>query len=225
MLKKNKEFYMNKKYLSIPFLIIILLISTNFILYSSVEVYFSPDDHPTHKLIDLINKTQKRIHAAIYMLTDGTIANALVSAKQNRNVDVKIIVDQSSVESEYGKVTLLKSNNIDIFVFYPQNTSGGYLSQHIPLMHNKFAILDDCLWTGSFNWTRSANTKNQENVVIIYDVEVCEKFEKQFLILQKRCFPYKLTSREKNNQKEKGLLVTLKQIIYEISNAIRTIFQ
>jgi phosphatidylserine/phosphatidylglycerophosphate/cardiolipin synthase-like enzyme len=92
-------------------------------------------------------------------------------------------------------------------------------------MHNKFAILDDCLWTGSFNWTRSANTKNQENVVIIYDVEVCEKFEKQFLILQKRCFPYKLTSREKNNQKEKGLLVTLKQIIYEISNAIRTIFQ
>ena len=54
-------------------------------------------------------------------------------------------------------------------------------------MHNKFAIIDDKVWTGSFNWTISANRKNQENVVYNDEKDVYEKFLEQFEKLKQRC--------------------------------------
>ena len=53
-----------------------------------------------------------------------------------------------------------------------------------PLFHNKFAIFDKkVVFTGSFNWTVAANTRNQENVVVIDDEEVAKKYEAQFAFL------------------------------------------
>ena len=54
-------------------------------------------------------------------------------------------------------------------------------------MHNKFAILDQKVWTGSFNWTISANKRNQENVVLLDEVDVCKKYEKRFEYFKKEC--------------------------------------
>ena len=48
-------------------------------------------------------------------------------------------------------------------------------------MHNKFAIIDsDLLITGSYNWTKAANTKNDENVMIIDCPYVIELYKEQF---------------------------------------------
>ena len=30
-------------------------------------------------------------------------------------------------------------------------------------MHNKFVLLDNQIWTGSYNWTVSAKKRNKEN--------------------------------------------------------------
>jgi phosphatidylserine/phosphatidylglycerophosphate/cardiolipin synthase-like enzyme len=55
-------------------------------------------------------------------------------------------------------------------------------------MHNKFAIIDQKVWTGSFNWTHSANHKNHENVVIIGGEDSIRlKFLKQFDALKGYC--------------------------------------
>ena len=48
-------------------------------------------------------------------------------------------------------------------------------------MHHKFAIIDNrLLLTGSYNWTFSANNRNDENLLIIDDPELIEVFENQF---------------------------------------------
>ena len=48
-------------------------------------------------------------------------------------------------------------------------------------MHNKFAIFDDkTVFTGSFNWTVSANARNQENVIVMEDADVCKIYETYF---------------------------------------------
>ena len=48
-------------------------------------------------------------------------------------------------------------------------------------MHHKFAIADtDLLLTGSYNWTRSASTENNENVVVSNNARLVSSFQKEF---------------------------------------------
>lgn len=146
------------------------------------EAYFSPDDHPADRLINLINGAKRKIYGAVYMFTDASIAEALIKAKK-RGVDVKIIVDNVTMDYEYGKGDLLQENGIEVYVFTVQGKKSQFGT---PLMHNKFALLDNQVWTGSFNWTKNANQKNQENVIVTTNKKVYAKFEKQFEILKGR---------------------------------------
>jgi phosphatidylserine/phosphatidylglycerophosphate/cardiolipin synthase-like enzyme len=155
--------------------------------FGITEVFFSPDDRPASRLVQLINESHTKIYAAIYMITDKNIAEALVCAKK-RGVAVQVIVDPSSMEGSYGKGQLLKTGNVDLFVF--GNDKSQRRSFHQPLMHNKFAVIDNKVWTGSFNWTKSANEKNQENVILTDDVRVKDRFEHHFELLKQRCCHY-----------------------------------
>ena len=48
-------------------------------------------------------------------------------------------------------------------------------------MHHKFMIVDrSIVLTGSYNWTRSAATRNAENLVVIDDVETASQFTNEF---------------------------------------------
>ena len=48
-------------------------------------------------------------------------------------------------------------------------------------MHNKFAIIDNrILLTGSYNWTFSANHRNDENLMVIDDPEIIARYQNQF---------------------------------------------
>lgn len=48
-------------------------------------------------------------------------------------------------------------------------------------MHNKFCIIDDHITlTGSYNWTASADLKNDENLLIIESKEIARIYKEQF---------------------------------------------
>ena len=54
-------------------------------------------------------------------------------------------------------------------------------------LHHKYMVVDPDLntsnpvvWTGSFNWTASAATDNDENVLIIYDSLVANQYYQEF---------------------------------------------
>jgi len=54
---------------------------------------------------------------------------------------------------------------------------GGY-------MHNKFAVVDDSLCiTGSYNWSESAELKNDENLLVIACPELARAYKARFEIL------------------------------------------
>jgi len=182
--------YKTRRRLISLFLLSFLLISSPQLQPRSI-VYFSPDDHPTEHLIRYIDQAKIRIYAAIYMFTDKNFAQALIRAKKERKVDVQMITDRTSVENKYGKVYLLIEQGIKTFKFQNGSKRG---ARFAPLMHNKFAIIDDKVWTGSFNWTISANKKNQENVIYTDEKKVLARFEAHF---------EKLKNRSKRNKKKK----------------------
>jgi len=192
--------------------------------FGKTDVLFSPDDKPSQKLIELLNNAKSRIFAAVYMITDKRIADALISAKNNRKVDVQIITDSSCLKSDYGKIDKLKENNINVFVFSSDKKSN-LMSE--PLMHNKFALIDNKVWTGSFNWTRSADHSNQENVVIMDKQKIVSRYEKQFEKLKSRCVHQKSnkvkTSFSQNSwdSKEKSYYFFLRNKIISLLRGIK----
>ncbi len=145
-------------------------------------VYFTPRDDIKFELIQLIKEERTSIHAAMYMMTDKSIAQALVEAYV-RGVKIYMILDQISMGEKYGKGLFLQENGIVVTVHRAQSLN----AYCMPIMHHKFFIFGfnsrmqkSLAWTGSFNCTASASRLHDENVIITDDVRVIAEYKECF---------------------------------------------
>ncbi|RYD81213.1 MAG: phospholipase D family protein [Verrucomicrobiaceae bacterium] len=123
---------------------------------NQVEVYFSPKGGATEAIVREINRAKKSIHVQAYSFTSPTIAKALVEAKR-RGLKVEILVDKSQRSEKYTEADFTAHAGISTFI------DDGHA-----IAHNKLMILDEeTVITGSFNFTRSAEERNAENVLIL----------------------------------------------------------
>lgn len=175
----------------------------------------------TEKLISLISSAKQRIYIAIYMLTDAKIATAITNAKKNLpNLDIQILVDDALVQSPFGKTDFLVNNNISVYAYdfskfqqaklkntkindnslkHPKKKSVSKFTKIKPIMHNKYAIIDNCVWTGSFNFTVNANRNNHENVLVTTNKKVVSHYQDNFQNLKRHAnliIPHKLASQK-----------------------------
>ena len=159
----------NTKYSILAFLILILSITISISTLAKTEVYFSLYDNPQKAIIKNINQAQAFINIAMYVFTDKEIAFPLIDA-QKRGVKVRVYLDKDQVGYEYSQSRFLVQKGIKTRI-----SSNKYI------MHNKFAIIDNrILLTGSYNWTFSANNRNDENLMSIGDPEVIARYQNQF---------------------------------------------
>lgn len=154
------------------------------------KVLFSPDDSIQTVLQGLIDGEKKGISLAIFAFTDSTIAQALIDAAK-RGVHVEVIADGDNAQNEYSKIKLLKKYGIPVWI-YPSERKGGGHTTKTGIMHNKFIVFHESIlgnpvvWSGSYNITRSAHEKNQENVLILDDPEIVERYLQHFDSLKAR---------------------------------------
>lgn len=145
------------------------------------RAYFSPHDNIKQKLIDLINSEQKSIQVSIYMFNDKDIAQALIDAKKKRKIIVEVIADSVCLKDRFSKIPLLQQEGIPVTIYQAQNN--GLFPE---IMHNKFVVFKkninnkQLVWTGSFNFTNAANTKNPENVVVLDNEIIVEQYSREF---------------------------------------------
>jgi len=127
-----------------------------------------------NKLIERINNATHSIDMAVYSFFGlNDVANAIISAKNNRGIKVRVVYHNRDMQSS---MQLLANSGIKISQ-RPANNYG--------LMHNKFAIFDgrdnnqqnDWVWTGSWNWT---NRNNKNNVVEINSPTLATAYTKEF---------------------------------------------
>ena len=56
-----------------------------------------------------------------------------------------------------------------------------FIDDQPAIAHNKIIIVDDSIvLTGSYNWTRAAELRNAENLLIIRDKELVRQYEDNF---------------------------------------------
>jgi phosphatidylserine/phosphatidylglycerophosphate/cardiolipin synthase-like enzyme len=105
----------------------------------------------------------------MYVFTDRDIALPLVKAHE-RGVKVRLYLDQEQTVYLYSQSRFLVQKGIK-----------ARISTNNYIMHNKFAIIDNrILLTGSYNWTFSANHRNDENLMVIDDPDVIARYQNYF---------------------------------------------
>lgn len=140
-----------------------------------VSSYFSPNRGTIDVLIGFIDRCEKSIDAAVYSLTHDDVAQALIRAHE-RGVKIRLLVDNLQASSRYSDDDLLRERGIEV----REDNSSGY-------MHHKFIIGDsNAVGTGSYNWTKSAETKNTENFMIVRLQYTVDEFQSEFEHLWER---------------------------------------
>lgn len=174
------------------------------------QVFFSPDDGIRNVLLYLIGQEKKSIRLTAFSFTDGDIAQALIDAMA-RGVNIELVVDPGFTQDRFTKITLLLENGLDVFVYDPDYKKNKKKAFYSSIMHHKFIlftknILDkSIIWTGSFNFTKSAHQKNHENVIVLDDEHVIKKFEQHFELLKTRAHAPKKKRAHRTLAKNKTL--------------------
>jgi phosphatidylserine/phosphatidylglycerophosphate/cardiolipin synthase-like enzyme len=151
-----------------------------------VQACFSPQGKCSAYILREIDQAKKELLVAVYAFTNDELANALVQAKK-RGVAVQVVIDRDfDVRTDNSKGKFFESNKIPLRRV--AGTKAKSLERDAGLMHQKFAVIDrKILFTGSYNWTHSAENSNDENLLLFRDAgPLAEEYRQAFLRLWDR---------------------------------------
>jgi phosphatidylserine/phosphatidylglycerophosphate/cardiolipin synthase-like enzyme len=132
---------------------------------TDIQVYFSPGGGCTDAIIQEINKAKSEVLVQAYSFTSAPIAKALLNAHK-RGVKVIVILDKSQRTQRYSSARFLANSRIPT-----------YIDSRHAIAHNKIMIIDrSVVITGSFNFTKAAEEKNAENLLIIRSKDVVPRY-------------------------------------------------
>lgn len=133
-------------------------------------------------IIGLIRNETKSINIVVYTLTNEEIIKELI-IKNNASVLVNLFSDESQLNNFYmfAAYKLLENNNIKI------NFISGMLTHHKFLIFEANSLNDQksILANGSYNLTAASNNQNLENMSIITEKPIIDKFKEEFNKLDK----------------------------------------
>lgn len=135
--------------------------ATDVQLNGNAQVYFSPHGGATEAIVEEIEKAKSEILVQAYSFTSKEIAQALIGAHK-RGVHIELVLDKSNRSDRYSAGDFAAHMGIRT-----------YIDAEHQIAHNKIMIIDRTIViTGSFNFTRAAEEKNAENLLIIRSKEL-----------------------------------------------------
>jgi phosphatidylserine/phosphatidylglycerophosphate/cardiolipin synthase-like enzyme len=123
-----------------------------------IACYFSPKGGCTEAVVTELGEARQTVLVQAYSFTSTSIAKALVEAHK-RGVKITVILDKSNRKDNYSAADFIAHADIPCFID----------AQHA-IAHNKVMLIDGrTIITGSFNFTKAAETSNAENLLVIHD--------------------------------------------------------
>jgi len=136
---------------------------------SLAEAHFSPGDRCRRRIVSLIGLARRTVDACVFTITADRIASALLEAHV-RGVKVQIVTDNEKAVDRGSDIEDLARAGIEIRTDRTEHH-----------MHHKFALFDAAfLVTGSYNWTLSAASFNEENIIVSNDPRLIAAFSTSF---------------------------------------------
>jgi phosphatidylserine/phosphatidylglycerophosphate/cardiolipin synthase-like enzyme len=143
-------------------------------------VYFSPNGGATDAVVREVHAATQQILVQAYSFTSAPIAKALVDAHK-RGVKVLAVLDKSNETQKYSAATFLGNAGIQTRID----------DQHA-IAHSKVMVIDSAtVLTGSFNFTKAAEEKNAENLLVIKEApELVQAYEQNIRAHAAHAHPY-----------------------------------
>jgi len=136
---------------------------------SDVNVYFSPDDNVERIILKRIKKAKKSIRFMYFSFTSKAVANELIKAHK-KGIEVKGLMEKRGTGSRYSQYVKMSLEGIPV-----------KLDRNRYIMHHKVIIIDDHrVITGSYNMSKNAAKRNDENILIIDNNNIAAKFIREF---------------------------------------------
>lgn len=132
-----------------------LIMSTMQIHERRSEVHFSPGRECLAAILHEISKASRGIDICVFTISDDRISSQLINAHE-AGIAVRVLTDNEKLLDAGSDIKRLAEAGLPVKVDRTRNH-----------MHHKFAIFDsETALTGSYNWTRSAESYNNENILI-----------------------------------------------------------
>ncbi len=145
----------------------------------SVQVFFSPRGGCTEAAVENLNHATNQILVQAYSFTSTPIAQALVAAEK-RGVKVRVILDKSQRSEKYSSADFIARAGIPT-----------YFDTRHAIAHNKVMVIDGAtILTGSFNFTKAAESSNAENLLVIRDPALAQKYTDNWKLHLQHAEPY-----------------------------------
>ncbi|MGA2069346.1 MAG: phospholipase D family protein [Thermoguttaceae bacterium] len=130
-----------------------------------IEVHFSPKGGCTEAVVRELGAAQQSVLVQAYSFTSAPIAKALVDAHK-RGVEVQAVLDKSQGTEKYSSADFV------IHAVIPTRIDAKHA-----IAHNKVMVIDgQTVVTGSFNFAKNAEEHNAENLLVIRDQGLAEKY-------------------------------------------------
>jgi phosphatidylserine/phosphatidylglycerophosphate/cardiolipin synthase-like enzyme len=115
--------------------------------------------------VKALSEAKRTILVQAYSFTSAPIAKALLDAHK-RGVQVQVILDKSQRTEKYSSADFLANQGVSTMI-----------DANHAIAYNKVMVIDgETVLTGSFNFTKAAQDKNAENVVIIRDSTLAAQY-------------------------------------------------
>jgi len=134
-----------------------------------VECYFAPEDKPEKEILAEIAAAHSSIDFMAFSFTSVPITEAM-AAQIGRGVRVRGLFETRNAGDRYSRDDFLAGRGAQIRLDRNQYT-----------MHHKVIIIDGAtVVTGSYNFSKSAETKNDENVLILHSAALAQRYTEEF---------------------------------------------
>jgi len=134
-----------------------------------LEVYFAPEDGVAPRVVELIDDAQQSVAFLAFALTSEEIAGAL-GAKAAEGVEVRGVMDAGQSGNLGSRYRELLEAGVEV-----------RLDGNPDRMHHKVIVIDGMLViTGSYNFSRSAETQNDENLIVLHDAAAAAAYRVEF---------------------------------------------
>lgn len=149
-----------------------------------VDLYFSPNGGAEQAVVQAIRHARRRILVQAYTFSSPPIYQALAAAKL-RGVAVALLLDQQTRNAD-GRGTGARFDQA-YGIAVAVDTAGGK-----GIAHSKVIVIDEAtVITGSFNFSRQAETLNVENLLVFHDSpELARAFAQQWMQRAAVAVPY-----------------------------------
>ncbi|MXY99892.1 DUF1669 domain-containing protein [Candidatus Poribacteria bacterium] len=123
---------------------------------TEIFTYFSPADDTISPLLKEIQSAEQSIHFMAFSFTHDTLGSAMRDRFKS-GIDVRGVFEERQADNEYSEYKAMKADGLPVVI---DRSSGA--------MHHKVIVIDgETVITGSYNFSKNAEKRNNENLLII----------------------------------------------------------